>query len=166
MRKAVLVVLAGLLAVLAGCGVRPTGVLGGGMAAAGVATGPVLYFVKGGLMAPVQRNIGHLGDATTALSLLFAGPTDADLAAGLTTDLPPRSVPDSAASSVYVDDGSVVISVLMDVRALSPIAVEQIVCTVVGVKAMARTVDPRNVWAVLRGKTGALPAAQCPLFRK
>jgi hypothetical protein len=58
---------------LAGCGIEPTGVTGGGDAPTGVAPGMTLYFIgSDGALVPQQPVTGSLGTISDALSLLLA----------------------------------------------------------------------------------------------
>ncbi|MEV5983988.1 hypothetical protein AB0L85_03115 [Streptomyces sp. NPDC052051] len=82
--------LAGLtLLLLAGCGVRPTGVLDGGEAAGGLTKGLRLYFVSqtGRLEAVARPDIpaAKVTDPNGVIKLLMGGPSAAERAAGLTT---------------------------------------------------------------------------------
>jgi hypothetical protein len=157
------VVLTALLALSAACGIRPTGVLSGDRGAGGVATGPVLYFVVNGAVAPISRVTGHLGDAPATMSMLFAGPNETERAAGVTTELPP--VPAYSVTSIDVNQAMITVTVPVDVHTLTRNAAEQLVCTVIGAKGMAGVVDSENTVAALDGPTGALLPARCPLLR-
>ncbi|GAA2783643.1 GerMN domain-containing protein [Crossiella cryophila] len=118
------------LALLAGCGVRPTPPVGGGDGPRGVAEGPTLYFLQGNRPTPVVRKIGKLGDYTTALRELFNGITEDD-PAGLSSALPTSGVGELSASVTERN------SVEVEVNGIggSPLpmnswAVNQIVCTI------------------------------------
>ncbi|MFD9907368.1 hypothetical protein [Streptomyces sp. NPDC059063] len=74
---------------LAGCGVRPTGVLDGGGSAGGLTKGLRLYFVSQALRLkalsrPTVPMTCH-GDFSGVIKYLVAGPTEAERASGLTT---------------------------------------------------------------------------------
>ncbi|WP_228554254.1 hypothetical protein [Catenulispora pinisilvae] len=120
--------LAAVLALIAGCGVTPTGVRAAGQAPGGVAPGPTLYFVDSHEhLQPQLRPTEQLGTIAEALSLLLAGsPGDADL------------------HSEIWGVGTVQVTVTMApgvVRLMAPLAftdvtalgIEQIVCTALGV---------------------------------
>ncbi|HEX6340349.1 hypothetical protein [Umezawaea sp.] len=107
---------AALAAVLlvAGCGVRPSGVIVGGPAPTAAAVISV-YFVSGGRVAPVPRP-----GSASALAQLAVGPTTAEREQGYATEVPAGAVLDAAGSTVTVS---------VDVTSLSANAVDQIVCT-------------------------------------
>jgi hypothetical protein len=106
---------------VAGCGVRPGGVVLGGPAST-VASAAWLYLVSDGEVVPVLRP----GRAyTDALTLLAAGPTAAERDRGLTTEVPAGIVFDGRADA----DGTPVVTASVDVTTLSPNAFAQIVCT-------------------------------------
>lgn len=118
--------------VLAGCGVRPTEPVAAGEAPVGVASGPMLFFVRDGKVRPVIRETGRLGTATGAVALLLGGPTAAESGAGYTTELPPATV---GASVSVMQEGVVTVSLAPSPVYLSRTATEQLVCTVVAVEA-------------------------------
>ncbi|MFE7134189.1 GerMN domain-containing protein [Streptomyces sp. NPDC057638] len=74
---------------VAGCGVRPTGVLDGGEAAGGLTKGLRLYFVStAGRLEAVGRPevpVEELDNLHIVLKYLGAGPTEAELRSGLAT---------------------------------------------------------------------------------
>ncbi|MEU9605594.1 hypothetical protein [Streptomyces sp. NPDC048057] len=84
---AVAAVAAGVL--LAGCGVRPTGVVDGGQSAGGLTKGLRLYFVsQAGRLEAVARPdvpLETFAEPVNVLKLLGQGPTQAERAAGLST---------------------------------------------------------------------------------
>ncbi|MFD0665848.1 hypothetical protein [Thermocatellispora tengchongensis] len=87
------VLAAGLVSLIAvaGCGVRPTGVVPAGDPPSGpveLATTMTIYLVKNGRLSPVTRPGRRLSQADI-LTLLAAGPTEREQAHGLTTDVPP-----------------------------------------------------------------------------
>ncbi len=112
---------------LAGCGVRPSGVVLGGEAPTGVAPGVTLYVVDAReQVQPRLRRTGRLGTISDALSLLLNGPGDS----GLHTEI--ASV---GTTMVRVTTGPEVIqlSVPLTVHDVTPRGIDQIVCTVLGV---------------------------------
>jgi hypothetical protein len=109
-----------LVVALAGCGIRPTGVVYAGGPAAGVAAGPRLFFVKDGRLRPYVRRIGKLGDLPESVRQLLAGPP-----AGMTTDLPAGL----RLTSVVSDGGGVHVR-LAGATQVPARGVHQIVCTV------------------------------------
>lgn len=161
-RAGIVFALLALFGSLAGCGIRPTAVLTGGQAPIGVAPGPTLYFLVNGQLAPVPRVTGHLGTPSAALDLLVGGPLDTERAQGVTTALPPISA--VAGATVDLDQATFDIYLPIDVRTLHSSALDQIVCTVIGVEGQSGAARP-GLAAVLRGTTGALKSTYCPLFK-
>ena len=120
----------GLIAVvllLAGCGVRPSGVGDGGEAPTGVAPGVTLYFVDGHeRLRPQPRPTGHLGSISEALALLLTGPGGSDLH----TEIAPVS-----ATRVSVTPTTEVIELMvpLTIQDVTPLGIDQIVCTALAV---------------------------------
>ncbi|MGO1050585.1 hypothetical protein [Crossiella sp. CA198] len=118
------------LALLAGCGVRPTPPVAGGDGPRGLAEGPTLYFLQGNRPTPVVRKIGKLGDYNTALRELFNGITEDD-PRGLSSALPSSGV--GELSATVTERNTVEVEVHGTDGSLLPLnswAVNQIVCTV------------------------------------
>jgi hypothetical protein len=123
------VLAAATVVVLAGCGVRPSGVISGVPAPSGpvvpeASNSTKLYFLMGGQPTASQRQRTRTEPADV-LALLAAGPDDDERAAGLTTQVPANAAPvsvEGAPSGVTVTLGT-------DVSALSTVATEQIACT-------------------------------------
>ena len=116
------------LVAVAGCGVRPSGVITGGDPPRGAVestTTITLYLVKNGRLGAVTRPGGPLSQADT-LALLAAGPTPREQAQGLTTEVPPEAGPFSVTAEPA---GDLVVSLSTPASELSTLAVEQIVCT-------------------------------------
>lgn len=112
---------------LAGCGVQPSGVSDGGEAPTGVAPGVTLYFVDAHeQLRPQLRPTGHLGPVSEALALLLTGPGGSDLH----TEIAPTPV-----TRVYAAPATDVIdlSVPLTIRDVTPLGIDQIVCTALGV---------------------------------
>lgn len=117
-----------LVAVLAaGCGVRPSGVITGGPAPSAEAGGTVLYFLAGSAATPVLRPTGERLSPEQALALLQDGPTGAERAVELTSQVPAGLDPVGVRTDAA---GGVEIVVSADVTTLSAAAVDQVVCTV------------------------------------
>lgn len=119
------------LVAVAGCGVRPSGVITGGDPPHGAVQAPpaiTLYLVKNGRLSAVTRP-GVPLSPTDTLALLAAGPTASEQAAGLTTDLPLHAGPFSVTAQ---PDGRLVVTLPTSAGALSTLAVDQIVCTAGG----------------------------------
>jgi hypothetical protein len=152
------VLAAGLLSLVAvaGCGVRPSGVITGGDPPSGAVeptTTITLYLVKNGRLSAVTRPGGPPLSPADTLALLAAGPTAREQAHGLTTDVPPEAGPFSVTAKPA---GRLVVTLSTPAGELSTLAVEQIVCTA------AATVpeSPVQVTVVGAGQ-GSRPGALC-----
>ncbi|MCO1579369.1 hypothetical protein M8C13_26820 [Crossiella sp. SN42] len=155
MRRLVTVLLG--VALLAGCGVRPTPPVGGGDAPRGVAEGPTLYFLRGGSLVPVVRKLGKLGDYPTALRELFYGIAEDD-PPGLTSALPTAGFGELTAG--VTQRNTVEVRVLRgDGRplTLSGPALDQIACTV-----SARHLAADRVYSVESVIVNEVPR-RCPI---
>ncbi|MEU5976837.1 hypothetical protein [Streptomyces sp. NPDC047315] len=88
-RRTLAAVVAVVLVLLAGCGVRPTGVVDGGQSAGGLTKGLRLYFVsQAGRLEAVARPdipLETLSEPVQVLKLLGQGPTQAERESGLST---------------------------------------------------------------------------------
>jgi hypothetical protein len=150
------VLAAGLVSLIAvaGCGVRPSGVITGGDPPSGrVEPTPLitLYLVTNGRLSAVTRPGGPPLSQADTLALLAAGPTAEEQAHGLTTDVPPDAGPFSVTAKPA---GRLVVTLSTPASELSTLAVEQIVCTAaatapaspaqVTVVGAGRGVGPRN----------------------
>ncbi|MFC9297623.1 hypothetical protein ACFTWH_26895 [Streptomyces sp. NPDC057011] len=153
-------------ALLAGCGIKPTGVVESGHAATLKSPGAkaaALYFVskEGDRLVPVPFTFdGGYTIAPRALArLLLDGPIGPAQEAGLTTALPrlPAGQEDVLAVSEYAPGSGMTVRVPFAVGSLSELARSQLVCTV-GVSAVPDTLSP----VTLQGTDTALPAAECP----
>jgi hypothetical protein len=112
---------------LAGCGVQPSGVTGGGEAPSGVAPGVTLYFVGArGELRPQLRRTGHLGTISEAMSLLLLGPGDSDLHTQITSNSSTQVV-------VTTAPGMIQLMVPLSIHEVTPLGIDQIVCTALGV---------------------------------
>jgi hypothetical protein len=119
--------LTGLAAALlvAGCGVPPSGVIEAGDPATGITPALDIYFLSGGSLVPVPRQIPPGADVGTAVRLLFDGPFPPENGK-LRTELPRLKI----APAVYVEsDGTVLIRLSEDVPPFTETAMEQLVCT-------------------------------------
>ncbi|TDP95022.1 GerMN domain-containing protein [Labedaea rhizosphaerae] len=151
--------LATLLVVLAvaGCGVRPSGVIPGLEAPAGPRkdTMPTLYFVSPDKkeVVPVDRIAPALPGADV-LSMLAAGPDEDGRGKGLSTQVPRRAAP-----AIVTQNGTTLeVWLHTDVAGLSKIAVDQIVCTLL-------LQYPRAERANLHGGSHTLGQRTCPAGR-
>jgi hypothetical protein len=134
------------LVAVAGCGVRPSGVITGSDPPRGAVeptTTITLYLVKSGRPSAVTRPGGPLSQADT-LALLAAGPTPREQEQGLTTDVPPEAGPFSVTANPA---GHLVVAPSTPASELSTLAVEQIVCT-----AAAAPESPAQVTVVGAGQ--------------
>ena len=114
---------------LAGCGVQPSGVSDGGEAPTGVAPGMTLYFVDANQqLRPQLRPTGRLGTISDAMALLLTGPGPAGT--DVHTEIAPTSV-----TRVYVTPttGALQLSVPLTIHDVTPLGIDQIVCTALGV---------------------------------
>lgn len=128
MRAALLV----LLLVVAGCGVRPTAVIGGAQAPSGDPDGALLFLVSDGTVVPVVRPTRPSrppgegipgGEPADPFALLAAGPTADERALGLTSEVPAEAVPTDVTPA---DNDGVTVRLPIDVTALSALAAEQL----------------------------------------
>jgi len=149
------------LLLTAACGVKPTPVVPAGPAPTlrnpdtGQGAEVILYFVINGRMVPVTRPTrGSIG-VNTALSLLLGGPSYAEAADGYTTMLPPGGGPIALAP-----DPPPTITLPFPVARLSPIAINQLVCTAFAAMAAENTTTVDNV-ITLAGTDAKLPAQTC-----
>jgi hypothetical protein len=138
------------LTLLTACGIRPTEPIPGLEAPSGPVenTSPSLYWVSDGKVIPVSRPQGSVS-GYDVIALLAQGPTNAEQSRGLSTQVPVDAAPavvDRVASGLDVTLSS-------DVSQLSPVAVQQIVCTLLGIQS-AGTVN-------LRGGGHSLEARKC-----
>ncbi|MFJ1563936.1 GerMN domain-containing protein [Streptomyces erythrochromogenes] len=158
--------LAGCALLLAGCGIKRTGVIESGHAAAANVPGgknaAALYFVskEGDRLVPVPFFISSeytLAPAPLA-RLLLDGPRGPAAAAGFTTALPrvPDGQGDAVTVSKYSPEKGLTVTVPFAVGGLSELARNQLVCTV-GVSAVPDTLSRVSI----KGTDTVLPAADC-----
>lgn len=124
---------AALVLSLAACGIRPTDVIVGLPAPNGPVenASPSLYFVSSGQVVAVSRPQGSLS-GTDFIARLAQGPTEAERARGLTTEVPFDAVP----ATVDRVAGGLEVTLSTDVSLLSGAAVRQIVCTLLSIQAV------------------------------
>lgn len=119
------------LFLLAGCGVQPSEVTGGGEAPTGVAPGMTLYLVDAHeQLRPELRPTGHLGSISDALALLLSVPSGSDLH----TEIAPTS---TTRVVVTPTTGVLQLSVPLTIHDVSPLGIDQIVCTALGAHVQA-----------------------------
>jgi hypothetical protein len=142
--------LVGLLVV--GCGIRPTGVIYGQGAPTGAVSSMLLYLVDHNTLRPVARPLPVTPtiNATNkiapfvpadmqALTALLQGPSAAEAAAGLTSEIPANAV-----GGVKHTDDPHLILVYVETDAgtsLSQRAVDQIACTVIAAQLIDGITD-------------------------
>ncbi|MEC4574928.1 GerMN domain-containing protein [Streptomyces virginiae] len=163
---AVTAALTGCALLLTGCGIKRTGVIESGHAAAAKVPGgkniAVLYFISkdGDRLVPVPFSIGtdYILAPTPLLRVLLNGPIGPSSAAGLTTQLP--KVPGDKSDAVTVrrspQDKGLTVQVPFAVSGLSELARAQLVCTI-GVSGVRDTVSP----VTIEGTDTTLPSADC-----
>jgi hypothetical protein len=112
---------------LAGCGVQPSGVTDGGEAPTGVAPGVTLYFVDADdRLVPQVRPTKRLGSIVDAMSLLLVGPGDSDVH---TEIMSKPTIP----TVVTIKPGLIHLMVPLASYEVTPLGIDQIVCTALGV---------------------------------
>lgn len=148
------------VAVLPGCSLQPTEVSDGGDAPTGIAQGPTLYFIgDDGALVAHSRNVGRLGTIAEALVLLFkVGPGGSDLG----TALPDDSIP---AVGVTIADDVIDLAVPFDYEELTPIAIDQIVCTAIAFHVQqGGSTNVRVRVGLANGTAEAAQLRTCPLI--
>ncbi|MET9323062.1 hypothetical protein ABZX75_23110 [Streptomyces sp. NPDC003038] len=157
--------LAGCALLLAGCGIKPTGVIESGHAStvkSPSGKGVVLYFVskEGDRLAPVPFMLpdGYTIAPRALVLLLLDGPSGLAGEAGLTTALPRPAAgqEERVAVSEYSASAGMTVHVPFAVGGLSELARSQLVCTI-GVSAVPDTLSP----VTLRGTDTTLASAEC-----
>ncbi|MFJ7999274.1 hypothetical protein ACIQ7D_19320 [Streptomyces sp. NPDC096310] len=157
---ALLLALTAPLLLAAGCRIPGTGVVQAGEPATGVRPVVLLYLVKNDALYPVARSADVTAiDAGTAVSLAFRGPHPAERRGGVTTELPavetrPRVVVDGDRVSVELPGPA----------PLTPLAVDQLVCTVTAARALEARAAAPTVTVVDRAGRHTVTAAEarCP----
>lgn len=158
--------LAGCALLLAGCGIKPTGVIESGHAAmveVPGTDGPVLYFVsrEGDRLVPTPVFAdGYRMQPTPLLQMLLAGPAGRAREAGLTTALPPHGDPRLGSVVITGSEGDEAVTAQLPFKVgdLSDLARGQLVCT------LAFAAAPGTLNRVtLRGTDTALNPADCEL---
>lgn len=119
--------LAALALLLASCGVEPSGPVAEGDAPTGVAPGVTLYFVDAHKqLRPQLRETGRLGTIAEAISLLLTGPGSSDQR----TEIAATSVTQVL---VTTEPGLIRLLVPLTDREVTPLGIDQVVCTALGV---------------------------------
>lgn len=120
------------VALLTACGIRPTDPIPGLPAPSGPVenTTPSLYWASpGGTVVPTSRPRGSLS-GFDVIALLAQGPTAAEQSLGLGTEVPF----DAAPATIDRVANGLDVNLSTDVSQLSGTAVQQIVCTVLGLQ--------------------------------
>jgi len=139
------------LVVLTACGIRPTDPIPGLEAPSGPVenTSPSLFWVQpNGRVVPVGRPQGSLS-GFDVVGLLAQGPTGAEQDRGLSTEVPF----DAAPATIDRVANGLDVNLSTDVSQLSAAAVQQIVCTLLGVQPVGSV--------NLRGGGRSLELQQC-----
>jgi hypothetical protein len=147
--------LAALALLLAGCGVQPSGVDDVGQAPTGVASGVTLYFVDArDRLQPQLRETDHLGTISEAMSLLLSGP-----GSGMRTQIASTEV-----TQVFVDTTPDLIRLRVPLAGyeVTPLGIDQIVCTALGVWVQSGGSTTTRVAVSLTSGTGE--PRTCPLI--
>jgi hypothetical protein len=154
MRRTWLVALALLVA---GCGVQPSGVEDVGQAPTGVASGVTLYFVDAhDRLQPQLRETEHLGTVAEAVSLLLSGPGGSGMRTQIVSSEVTRVVVDTA-------PGLIRLRVPLAGYEVTPLGIDQIVCTALGVWVQGGGSKTTRVAVSLTSETDE--PRTCPLIR-
>ncbi|MFJ2214067.1 hypothetical protein ACIQVO_10610 [Streptomyces sp. NPDC101062] len=157
---ALLLALAAPLLLAAGCRIPGTGVVQAGEPATGVRPVVLLYLVKNGVLYPVARSADVVStDVDTAVALAFRGPQPAEIRGGVTTELPRSGI----RPRVVVDGDRISVELPRQGR-LTPLAVDQLVCTVAAARALEVRDAAPAVTVVDRAgrRTVTAAEARCP----
>ncbi|WP_405060757.1 hypothetical protein OG474_03725 [Kribbella sp. NBC_01505] len=113
---------------LAGCGIQPSGVVDGGEAPTGLATGPTLYFVNASQhLVAEPRQAARLGTIADAVALLLAGP-------GVSGNLHTEITPDGGARvDVAITPDVIDLRLPLTIDDVTPLGIDQLVCTALAV---------------------------------
>ncbi|OKK22528.1 hypothetical protein AMK16_05300 [Streptomyces sp. CB00455] len=152
---------------LAGCGIKPTGVIESG-APATVVIGPpdragVVYFVTpDGKLVPSPQVDSPPSSPTGTLLRLLSGPGPQERAAGLGTQLPALEGRDAGSLGMTVLTGGYVEArVPIEIGNLSQLARRQLACTVLSLAPSESTAED----VMLRGPDAALLGERCDIAR-
>ncbi|GAA2208104.1 hypothetical protein GCM10009850_035620 [Nonomuraea monospora] len=143
------------LVALAGCGVRPTGVIPGGDPPSGLVAPSArvtIFLVKDDRLSAVTRADRRATQAN-ALTLLAEGPTARERSQGFTTEVPADAAPFSVSDA---SGGHLMVNPATPGGELSPLAVEQIVCT------LAAAVPEERARITVVGHGEEVDPQECP----
>ncbi|MFD9703499.1 GerMN domain-containing protein [Lentzea sp. NPDC059081] len=126
--------------VVSACGIRPTDPIPGLQAPNGPIenTTPSLYWAAGSSVVPISRSQESLS-GYDVIALLAQGPATGEQARGLATEVPL----DAAPATISRVASGLDVTLSSDVSQLSPVAVQQIVCTLLGIQPVG-TVNLRG----------------------
>ncbi|WP_412542497.1 hypothetical protein R8Z50_08385 [Longispora sp. K20-0274] len=159
MRRALVLVVA--LAVLAGCGVRPSGVVRAGEAPRKYTTEvTALYFEMRGQLARTERTESKSLTVSQKVDLLLAGPDPEERGQGFETALP--AMPGTV-EIVRVATHRYELRLRSTVTNLSALALDQLVCTVLAGEAAEHAMAVGSVVAVV-GTAGRREDRGCPVL--
>ncbi|MEV0406324.1 hypothetical protein [Actinoallomurus sp. NPDC050550] len=151
---------AAVVLLLAGCGVQPSGVTDAGQAPTGVAPGMTLYFVDAHQrLRPQLRPSGHLGTISEAMSWLLAGPGGSNLHTGIASNSTTQVV-------VTTTPGVIRLRVPLAIYEVTPLGIDQIVCTALGVNVQSGGSRTMKVQVIFTTATSeSAKQRTCPLIR-
>lgn len=123
-RSSLAVSLLAALIALVGCGIKPSGVTDAGEAPTGVAPGMTLYFVdEDDELQPQLRRTQRLGTVSDAVSLLLIGPGGSGMRTGIAST-------QVTSVEVTMNPGVIELRVPLAADEVTPVGIDQIVCTV------------------------------------
>lgn len=163
----VVAVLLGPLLVLAGCGIKPTGVIESGAAPNVVINSPdragVVYFVTpDDKLVPSPQVDSPPASALGTVLRLFYGPGPQERAAGLGTRLPVLDGKDAGAVSIsFTSRDTAEVRVPFQILELPELALRQLVCTVMSVAGSETTL----VTVTLMGPGAVTFGSRCEVGR-
>lgn len=145
---------------LAGCGIQPSGVVDGGEAPTGLATGPTLYFVDASQHLVAQPRLGgRLGTIADAVALLLSGPGGAD---DLHTEI---TAGDVSRTDVAIVPDVIEVRLPLTVDDVTQLGIDQLVCTTLAVHIQSggsRDVKVRLVFTLTTPESDRLRT--CPVI--
>ncbi len=148
------------LALVAGCGVRPTEVLDGGAPASGIPEGMRVYFASDQGLRGVSRPGNEVTSLEAVIKLLMAGPNEAELAAGL-ADLTAITGEFSATAA----EGRVTVRLpRTPVGGVAGMAAGQLVCSLARAESLLHGTRPEAVRVTVVAHGGTVGPYQCSQF--
>ncbi|MDR7275720.1 hypothetical protein [Catenuloplanes atrovinosus] len=146
---------------VAGCGVRPSGPAGMGEAPTGVASGVTLYFVDArGRLTPRLHDTGRLGTVAEALELLLGA--SATVGDGLHSEI---EISGATRVVTTAEPGLIHLRLPLADYEVTPLGIDQIVCTALGVAVQRGESRATRVRLLLTRSTPELEGDRsCPLI--